>query len=154
MSELDIFDTRILALLQVEGDLTQAQLSERVHLSPTQCGRRVARLRQEGYIERFAAMLDHRKLGLPIVAHTLVTLKTHEDATNASFRDFIVNAREVVECYAQTGDSDYIVKIICRDLDDLSQFLERLIKAAGGLASLRSGIALKEIKKGHILPTF
>ena len=88
------------------------------------------------------------------MAHTLVSLRTHEDSTNAAFCEFISNAREVVECYAQTGDADYIVKIICRGLGELSQFLDRMIKASGGLASLRSSIALKEIKKGHTFPLF
>ncbi|MEI4486676.1 Lrp/AsnC family transcriptional regulator [Frigidibacter sp. MR17.14] len=154
MSDLDNFDMRILSLLQAEGDLTQGQISERVNLSPTQCGRRIARLRKEGYIQRFAAVLDLRRLGYTIVAHTLVSLRSHEDSANTSFRDFIARAPEVVECFAQTGDADYIVKIVCRDLDDLSEFLDRLIKAAGNLASLRSSIALKEIKKDHGLQAF
>jgi Lrp/AsnC family leucine-responsive transcriptional regulator len=144
---LDHFDERLLALLQVQADLTQAQLAERVHLSPTQCARRVARLKQEGYILGFSAMVDHKKLGLSILSHTQVSVLAHHESANAAFRAFVQSSPEVVECYTQTGDADYIMKILCRDLDDLSNFLERMVKAAGGVASVRSSVALQQIKR-------
>jgi Lrp/AsnC family leucine-responsive transcriptional regulator len=64
----------------------------------------------------------------------------------------VQRSAEVVECYTQTGDADYLLKIRCTDLDDLSDFLERLVKATGGVASVRSSIALQQIKQAPRLP--
>jgi len=144
---LDQFDERLLAVLQVQGDLTQAQLAERVHLSPTQCARRISRLRQEGYIQGYCAIVDHKKLGFSILSHTLVTVRSHDETANSAFRAFVQGSPEVIECYTQTGDADYLLKVLCRDLDDLSDFLERLVKATGGVASVRSSVALQQIKR-------
>lgn len=152
MTGLDQFDVRLLRILQSEGDLTQAQLAERVHLSPTQCARRVLRLRQDGYIQRFAAVLDHKKLGRTVIAHTLVSLRSHEEEVRSAFRKFVLASAEAVECYSQTGDADYIIKVFCNDLDDFSNFLDRMVKAAGGFAAMRSSIVLKEIKNFTTLP--
>jgi DNA-binding Lrp family transcriptional regulator len=145
--KLDQFDERLLTVLQVQGDLTQAELAERVHLSPTQCARRVARLKQEGYIRGVCAVVDHKKLGFSVLSHTQVSVRSHDGSVNAAFRTFVESAPEIVECYTQTGDADYILKILCRDLDNLSDFLERMMKATGGVASVRSSLALQQIKQ-------
>jgi DNA-binding Lrp family transcriptional regulator len=150
--QLDGFDLRILAAVQQRGDISHVDLAERVHLSPTQCARRLERLKEQGYIRQIVAILDPELVGLTVVAHSLVSLRSHDEAANAAFRKFILGASEVVECYSQTGDADFLMKVMTRDLPHLSDFVDRLIAAAGGLASLRSSIVLKTVKKTTELP--
>lgn len=147
MSELDSFDVKILAQLQAQGDLSQVELSDRVHLSASQCARRIARLKQDGYIARFVAVLDPEKLGLTIRAHTYISLRVHEEAANRKFRSFIKLRPEVTECYAQTGEADYFLKLCVRDLVALNDILNEIIAATGGLVALRTSIVLEEVKR-------
>jgi DNA-binding Lrp family transcriptional regulator len=107
---------------------------------------------QEGYIQGFVAIVDPRKLGLAVLSHTQVSVRSHDEAANTAFRAFVQGSSAVVECYTQTGDADYLLKILCRDLDDLSNFLERMVKTTGGVASVRSSIALQQIKRAPRLP--
>lgn len=150
--ELDPFDVRLLRTIQRDGDLTNAQLSAQVHLSPSQCARRLDRLRQAGFIERTVTVLNRDRLGLSILAYVLVSLREHEQAQNEAFRRFVIAAPEVLECHMQTGDIDLILKVALRDLDAFAEFLDRLIAATGGLAALKSSIVLRSIKSGNELP--
>ncbi|GJD53214.1 DNA-binding transcriptional activator DecR [Methylobacterium crusticola] len=150
--QLDAFDVRILSTLQRRGDISHVELAEVVCLSASQCARRLDRLRRQGYIERVVALLSAERLGFGVMAHTLISLRTHDEAHNAAFHRFVREAPEVVECFAQTGDADLIMKVVARDLGHLSRFFDTLIAATGGLAALRSGIVLKSIKRTTELP--
>jgi len=152
LDELDVFDLRLLAAIQAKGDMTQAELSEKVHLSPTQCARRLQRLRNDGYVRDIVAILDPERLGINIIAHTLVGLRNHDDETGKAFRAFVDEADEIVECWSQTGDADYLLKIMVHDLGELAALIERLIASIGGFASLRSFVALKAIKRTTTVP--
>ncbi|MBB3165785.1 DNA-binding Lrp family transcriptional regulator [Rhizobium laguerreae] len=149
---LDLFDVRLLAAIQSNAELTQTELSQVVNLSAAQCSRRLDRLRSEGLIQNVVAILNPEKLGFSVVAHTLVSLRSHTEEGNAQLHRFIETAPEILECYSQTGDADFLMKIVASDLDHLSIFLERMIKATGGLASVTSSIVLRTIKKSTELP--
>lgn len=149
---LDQFDIRLLAAIQVSSEMTQAELSERVNLSPTQCARRLERLRREGYIRGAVAILDAERLGFRVIAHTQVSLRAHTADGNALFHQFIDRSPEILECYSQTGEADFLLKIVTRDLDHLSALLERMIQSTGGLASVTSSIVLRTIKRTTALP--
>ena len=149
---LDEFDIRLLAAVQADSEMTQAELSEKVNLSPTQCARRLDRLRKENYVERAVAILNPAQLGFKVVAHTAVRLNAHTEEGNRQLLRFIESAPEILECYSQTGDADFLMKIVVRDLDQLSAFVDRMIRSTGGLASIRSAIVLKTIKNTTELP--
>lgn len=149
---LDQFDIRLLAGLQKNAELTQAELSQLVNLSAAQCSRRLDRLRSEGFVQNVVAILNPEKLGLSVVAHTLVSLRVHTEESNEQLHRFIETSREILECYSQTGEADFLMKIVASDLDHLSVFLERMIKFTGGLASVRSSIVLRTLKKSTELP--
>lgn len=152
MTDLDAFDMRILAAVQRRGDITHVDLAEIVHLSPTQCARRLQRLRGEGVIRGVVALLDAERLGFAVTAHVSVGLRVHDAAANRAFHDFVAGTGEVVGCWSQTGDADYLLRILARDLAHLSALIDRLIAMTGGLAALRSSIVLKEIKASTALP--
>jgi Lrp/AsnC family leucine-responsive transcriptional regulator len=151
---MDAFDRRILQAVQERADVTHAELAERVHLSPSQCARRLDRLRSAGYIDRTISVLNRERLGLSVLAHVLISLQSHVGAQNEAFRNFVELEPGVLECYMQSGDVDFLMKVAVRDLDALANFINDLIKVTGGLAALRSYIVLRPIKTGNRYPVF
>lgn len=152
MEPLDSFDMRILAAMQNRGDITNVELAEVVRLSATQVARRLQRLRTEGYIRGVVAVLDPALLGFGVTSHTLVRLRSHDDATNQAFRRFVADSDEIVGCWSQTGEVDYLLRIVVRDLGHLADLIERIEAVTGGVASLRSSIVLREFKHTTALP--
>lgn len=149
---LDRTDIRLLSAIQEDASLTNVELGERIHLSPSQCARRLDRLRREGYIDRVVTLLDPARFGFTILVHTAISLRTHENDRNRAFMAFVQDSPEVLECYSHTGDSDFIMKIIVGSLDDLSAFFDRMLHVTGGVASMRSGVVMKTIKHTTAIP--
>ncbi|MBD9369900.1 Lrp/AsnC family transcriptional regulator [Xanthomonas sp. XNM01] len=152
MSALDSFDVRILEALQVQGDMTMAELSERVHLSHSQCSRRVKQLRDTGLIRRFAAILDATRLGLHLKAYITVTLK-HNSQTATDFRALIRDTAEILECTMVTGDGDFLLKAYTRDLPHFRDLLDRLAQV-DVVATMRSVIVIEDLKNTSALPVY
>jgi Lrp/AsnC family leucine-responsive transcriptional regulator len=149
---LDRLDLRLLAAVQQDGSLSNVELADQINLSPSQCARRLERLRREGYIERVVTLLSPQKFGLTILVHTSISLRLHDTATNAAFKDFVCEAPEVLECYAQTGDADFLLKILVRNLSELNQFFDRLLSATGGVGAMQSGVVMSTIKQTTEIP--
>ncbi len=149
---LDGFDRRILACLQVQGDAGVAQLSEAVFLSPSQCSRRVHRLRAEGYITRMVALLDRDRLNLAITAYVLVTLRSHGAAERKAFAARVGGLDEVLECASLAGEADFLVKICTRDLRSYNSLLMHRLLAAPEVATVRTSVVLDAIKEATGLP--
>jgi DNA-binding Lrp family transcriptional regulator len=152
MGELDSFDMRILSVVQARGDISHVELADAVHLSATQCARRLQRLKAEGYIRGVVAVLDAGLLGFGVTSHTLVRLRNHDESTNQAFRRFVGESDEIVGCWSQTGDVDYLLRIVVRDLGHLADLIEQLEAVTGGVTSLRSSIVLREFKHSTALP--
>lgn len=150
--ELDRTDIVLLAELQRDGRLTNAELAERVHLSASACLRRVQRLEREGVIRGYRAEVDAARLGLGLQAFVRVRLGRHDSEAVAAFAEFVGAWDEVVACYALTGDMDYLLQIVVRDLEHLSRFLlDRLLNQAGG-ADINSSLVLRTVKEFKALP--
>lgn len=146
-SELDGFDLKLLAELQHEGRLTNAELGDRVHLSASQVSRRVQRLIDEGFIERFQAVLSRQKLGLGLTVYCLVTLKIHAGDSMQAFHERVRALPEVVECQSLTGEADYVLKIVVADLKRFSDFMSEHLMKAPEVANIRSSVVLESIKE-------
>ncbi len=152
MAELDDFDRKILAALQRDGRMSNVALSEVVALSPSQCARRLQRLEEIGAIRGYGAFLDPQALGFGIMALVTVTLEKHARADIKEFRDLVLRRPENVECLAITGDGDFQLRIVARDLPSFSRFLMEAIIPMPGVATTRSHIVLEQIKDTHELP--
>lgn len=113
----DRIDRRILDLLQLEGRITNQELSERVALSPRACLERVRRLERDGIISGYMAIVEPRKLGGLLTIVVEVTLKEQTQAVHARFEQRARAAAEVVECFLVSGQCDYVLRLACRDLD-------------------------------------
>lgn len=115
--ELDRIDRKILEILQLDGRITNQELSERVALSPRACLERVRRLERAGVISGYMALIEPRKLGGMLTVVVEVTLKDQTQATHARFEQRAKASAEVIECFLVSGQCDYVLRLACRDLD-------------------------------------
>ena len=152
MADLDEFDRRILAALQRDGRMTNVALAEIVALSPSHCARRLLRLEEIGAIRGYGAFLDPEALGFGITALVTVTLEKHARANIQEFERLVRERAEIVECLAITGDGDFQLRIVARDLPSFSRFLLEVIIPMPGIATTRSHIVLDQVKSTHALP--
>jgi len=143
---LDRTDLQLLAELQREGRLTNADLAERVHLSPSACLRRVQRLERDGVLRGYRAELDPERLGLGLQAFVRVQLGRHDAASIDAFAALVNAWDEVVACHALTGDMDYLLHVIVRDLEHFSRFLLDRLLAQAGVADVNSSFVLRTVK--------
>lgn len=151
MHELDSFDIALLAALQAEGRLPSVALAERVHLSPSQITRRMRRLEEAGVIRRYAALLDPAAIGLHVVAFTSVSLDVQTAETTATFREAIGALPQVLECFATTGDADFLLKVMTTDLSAFSELLMNGLMPIAHVRNVRSSIVLNEFKHATAL---
>jgi len=152
MTELDLFDRRILAALQEDGRMTSVALAERVHLSASQCARRVQRLEEAGVIRGYRAVLDPTALGLGIAGLVSVSLENHARSNIEELHRQIAARPAIVECLSMTGDSDYQLRIVARDLREFSTLLMESIVPMPGVSTTRSSIILEHVKPFAALP--
>jgi Lrp/AsnC family leucine-responsive transcriptional regulator len=152
VSTLDRTDLRILATLQASGRMTNAELAEQVSLSPSACLRRTQRLEADGVIAGYAARIDPAAVGLGLQAFVRVQLSRHDNASIEDFTGRIGGWDEVVECYALTGDMDYLLHVYVPDLEGFSRFLlDRLLNEAG-VADVNSSFVLRTVKRLGAMP--
>jgi len=151
-ADLDPADLRILAHLQVQGRVSNLELAEAVHLSPAQCHRRHRRLEERGYVQRYEARLDAARLGLGVTAFVHVTMERGHMPGVGQFREVVRGMGQVQECHAVTGDFDYVLKVVARDLKHLSDFLLRTLAQLPGVNGVRSSVCLDEVKCTSALP--
>lgn len=150
--ELDGFDLKILAALQVDGRLGNQDLADRVRLSASQCSRRRIRLEEAGIVRGYRADLDPARLGLNVVVFTRVTLAAHSRDNAGRFVALIQSLDCVLEAFSMTGDSDYLLKIIVPDLKELSAVVNGALLPHESVASVRSSVVLDTLKDGAPLP--
>lgn len=143
--ELDRLDIRILRELAADGRLSWRDLAERIGLSLTPTMRRVKRLEEDGYIKGYVAELDEARLAGSMSVFVSVTLEKQSDKAIARFESEIALAPEVMSCFLMTGDSDYNLRVVVRDLDAYHQFLRRSLTLIPGVAHIKSSFALKTV---------
>ena len=151
-SGLDETDRTMLRLLQEDGSLSNPKLAEHVSLSVTPCWRRLKRLEDEGYITGYQANLDRRKLGLSILAFVQVTFGMVTDSSIQRFEEAIQTYPEVLSCHKITGNADYLLQVVAKDLDAYSDFVEQVLRAMPGISLIHSSLAMREIKSSSRLP--
>ena len=152
MDALDGFDLKILSHLQDDGRLTNNELSELIALSPSQCSRRRARLEGEGYIQTYRAHLDRQKLGLDLLVVIAVTLATHNRDNAKRFQKLVEDVPDVLECFALTGEMDYHLKVVTRDLAGLSHFVNDVLLPHESVQHVKTSIVLNVLKDFGGLP--
>ena len=149
---MDRIDLRILDALQGDGRLSNQRLAENVGISTAACWRRVRALEEAGIIERYAALLSRARLGINLCAFVHISLARHVREATTSFEQAIMQRPEVLECFATTGDADFILRVVTTDIEGLDRFLEDFLFAMPQVSQVRSNIALRELKLDTALP--
>ena len=152
MSELDETDRAILRALQRDARLTNAQLSERVNLSPSACHRRVQHLERSGYIKEFVALLDPRKVERPSTVFVEITLSGQADEVLDAFEKAVSKIPDVLECHLMAGTADYLLKVVAFDTEHFAQIHRRHLARLPGVAQMHSSFALRTVFKTTALP--
>ncbi len=149
---LDGYDLSLLSALQRDAHATHQALGETVHLSASQVSRRIQRLEASGLIQRHVSLLNPALLGLGVTAITYVTMTRHGTTEGNQFEKDVAGIAAVLECYAVTGESDYILKIVAADLSELADSVLKALTHLPGVASIRSNIVLNCVKSTTELP--
>ncbi|MGI9332362.1 MAG: Lrp/AsnC family transcriptional regulator [Gammaproteobacteria bacterium] len=150
--QLDRLDIKLLEALQVNGRQSNVELSASVALSPSQCQRRLRRLEAAGFVRGYVALLDRARLGLGVMAFVNVTLEQYGEDAMRAFARAIASSDEILECWAATGESDYVMRVVARDLASFSSFLLHRLLALPMVASVKSNILLEGLKESTVLP--
>jgi Lrp/AsnC family transcriptional regulator, leucine-responsive regulatory protein len=149
---LDATDWKILATLQQDARIANVELARKVHLSPSPCLVRVRRLEESGLISRYVTLLDPVALGLTVSVFIQVRLEKQVEAALETFERAIAERPEVMECYLMTGDSDYLIRVVVRDVQALERFIVDFLSRVPGVGNIQSSFALKQVKYKTALP--
>ena len=150
---LDDIDSRLLAALQQDAHLTAQDLAERLHLSPSQTGRRRQRLEAEGYITGYTARLDPGKIGLTVQAFVQVQMATHAPEAAKSFATLVGTRPEIISAWTLTGEADYLLRAYCADLAALNRLIHQVLLPHPAVARVQSQIVMDQLKADAALPT-
>jgi Lrp/AsnC family transcriptional regulator len=151
-SELDQADLRILNLLQEHGNLSAAEIAERLSLTASTCWRRVTRLEEQGVIVKRVALLDREKLGLSVMVFSHVKVAGHGRDALLRFEEAVRVHPEILECYTLMGETDFLLRIVCRDIKAYEAFFLDHLSRFPGVQSVNSSITLAVIKETTALP--
>lgn len=146
MAKLDKTDIGILNALQNNAKLNIKELSDLLHISKTPIYERIKRLETEGYIKGYVALLDNKKVGLPLIAFCNVSLAVHDDEHIRRFQEEIRNIEEIVDCYSIGGMYDFLIKVVLKDLDHYNIFAFEKLTKVQGIVKMQSSFVLDEIK--------
>lgn len=149
---MDKIDLSILQCLQEDGRASAQQLSDQVGLSAAPVWRRVRALENSGVITGYGARLDREKVGLSSCMFVQIGLERHSAAVVENFERSVRDAPEILECYAVTGDSDFLLKILVESPQAYDRFLHRFLFNLPGIRQTRTIVALREIKHDSKLP--
>jgi len=150
--ELDRIDCAILRVLQKQGRISNADLSDKVNLSASACHRRVQRLEVEGIIANYVALLEPRAVDRNTTVFVEITLSGQSDEVLAAFEKAVARVPDVLECHLMAGRADYLLKVVARDSEDFARIHRHHIASLPGVAQLHSYFSLKTVFKTTALP--
>ncbi len=146
MIKLDETDVRLLNALQKDAKANTKELCDKLHLSKTPVYERMRRLEKEGAIKGYSAIIDNKKVGLPLVVFCNVSLAVHDDEHIERFKKDISEIEEIMECYSTGGFYDFLLKIVLKDLDEYNTFVFEKLTKVHGIVKMQSSFVLSEIK--------
>ena len=151
-SKLDEIDWKILTKLQENARISNLELADEVHLSPSPCLVRVKALEQAGFIRRYVTLVNPLTVGLGVTVFIQVHLEKQIESAFRSFEAAVINRSEIMECSLTTGTSDYLLRVIVSDLAACHQFVTGFLAQIPGVGNIKSDIALKQVKYKTALP--
>lgn len=145
---LDHRDCTLLDLLQKDSRMSNADLAEAVGMSASACWRRIRAFEEAGIIDHYGAILNPDAAGLGFQAIVHVHLTRHDPSRTEEFVRAVILRNEVTECFAVTGQADFHMRVLCRDLAAYNRFLEDFLFRIPAVESAQTNVVLREIKQG------
>ena len=150
--KLDAGDRRLLAALQRDADASQSSLAEAAGVSASQVSRKISRLKEEKVLRSIVGLVDARRVGLTCAAIIQVRLRDHSAANVRTFRDLVERMDEITQCMMITGESDFLIKIVARDLPHFQEIVQSKLLRCPAIAHVESSIVLEHLKDTTALP--
>jgi Lrp/AsnC family leucine-responsive transcriptional regulator len=151
-THLDEVDVQILAILQADGRITNADLAKRVNLSPPSVLQRVRALEKAGLVRGYYGLLDAERLGFRITALAMISLSLHQEQPIERFRKAINEIPEVMECYHVSGEFDFLLKIVVRDIRAYEALIRERLSKIKGIQQIKTSFVLAQTKFTTQLP--
>ena len=149
---MDYIEYKLLNSLQKNARLTNLELAKQVGLSASPCLRRVKSLEESGVITGYSAIINQNKVNLSVNVFVQVSLERQSEERLQIFEEKIMEYREVMEAYLMTGEADYLLRIVVKDLQAYEKFLKNNLTKIKGIASIRSYFSLKQVTRKYNLP--
>ncbi len=150
--QLDAIDRHILGQLQNDAKVSNQELAQRVHLSPSACLRRVKQLEDAGVIARYVALLNPRAIGAGGTSFTIINLESMSNEQLEAFEQAVRDEPRVLDCYYVAGANDYLIRFAYRDAEDLEHFHAEILMRLPGVVRSNSMMVLRTVKKTTALP--
>jgi Lrp/AsnC family leucine-responsive transcriptional regulator len=151
-SKLDAIDRKIICALQADGKISVGELAEKVGLSPSPCARRIRLLESTGIIKGYTAIVDQKRVGLPMSAFASIKLERQREDDLDRFEKIVIGWPEVLDCYLMTGQRDYLLRIVAADLEAYERFIKDKLTRLANIASIETSFALGQVKRSEALP--
>lgn len=149
---MDKKDQQILRELQKDGRLSNAELAERVNLSPSPCLRRLRNLEKSGVIEGYTAIVNQKAYGLPVTVFIHIKLAHHSTKVAQEFERQIQGIDKIIDCHLMTGDTDYLLRVVVESLEDYEVFIRQHIHPIPSISSINTSFAYGVVKQSRVLP--
>lgn len=146
---LDSKDLSILALLQQNARMTVKEIAEKIHLSTTPVHERIKRMEANGVIKQYATLVDHTKVKKGLMVICYVSLKEHNKTAGVKFIKAIQAMHEVVECYNISGEFDFMLKVLCEDMNAYYDFHVNKLSNIDNMGHVQSVFVIGVIKQTH-----
>lgn len=145
--QLDSKDLAILHLLQKNARITVKEISDKMHLSTTPVHERIKRMEASGVIKQYATLVDHTKVGKSLMVICYVSLKEHSKNAGTKFIKLIHALNEVIECYSISGEFDFMLKVVCEDMNAYYDFHVNKLSAIENMGHVQSVFVMGRIKE-------
>ena len=142
----------MLRVLQVDGRITNADLAERVGLSPAACHKRLRRLETIGAIRQYVALVNPTVCGRSQIVFVQITLERQDNEDLEAFERAVVAHPQIIECHLMTGGYDYLVHLLVRDAEDYERIHRGVLTRLPGVARINSSFAIREVRRTTAAP--
>jgi DNA-binding Lrp family transcriptional regulator len=146
---LDKKDMAILKLLQENARVTVKEISEKIHLSTTPVHERIKRMEESGVIKQYVTLVDQNKVDLNLMVICYVSLKEHSKTAGVNFIETINELHEVTECYSISGEFDFMLKVVCKDMNTYYDFHVNKLSQQENMGNVQSVFVMGVIKETH-----
>ncbi|MFT4662540.1 MAG: DNA-binding Lrp family transcriptional regulator [Patiriisocius sp.] len=154
MIKLDEIDKQLLEILQKDSKKNVKEIADQLNLTKTPIYDRIKRFEKEGVIDKYVAVLDSRRIDSSMVVFCSVSLESQKLDEIETFSKAVEDIPEVIECYLMGGISDFLLKVIVKDLEAYHQFSSGKLAALPNVTQIRSTFVLNEVKRSSVIPLF